>query len=78
MLWVVFRISPGDIGLLQAFAQRRVGMHDGVAHRRQPAHDRALPQRDQHIAIAPELPENMDVFLVAAAAFDDPDIAALA
>jgi hypothetical protein len=52
-------------------------MHDRVAHRRQPAHDRALPDRDQHIAVAPEIPEHMDVFLVAAAALDDADVAAL-
>ncbi len=69
-------IGAGDVGLLEAFAQRRVRLHDGVAHRRQPAHDRALPERDQHVAVAPEVLQDVHVLLVAAAALDDADVAA--
>ncbi len=58
-----------EVGLVQALLER-----DAVAQGRQSAHDGALAERDEDLAVLAEGPQDLDVLAVAAAALDEADV----
>src|ERR1035438_2039208 len=69
---IIVNSRTSEIGLFETFFYR-----DAVSHGRQSAPYSALAYRDEHLAVLAEIDQVLDILTVAAAAFNDADIALL-